>query len=222
MGMGKLGLCKSRWIKLIAAVVVVVLIYLLYRYNYLPHCKYDSEDFGITPYVSAQDADGDGLDDQSDILAGARAYTATRPKYKSKYYESGYPDDGYGVCTDVVAFAMLAAGYDLQALVAQDIAAHPSNYDIAEPDVNIDFRRVRNLRVYFAHTATELTCDITQIDEWQGGDIVIFEHHIGIVSDQRNAHGIPFVIHHSRPTQIWYEEDILEIRDDIVGHYRVG
>ncbi|MCD8006526.1 MAG: hypothetical protein LUF29_06060 [Oscillospiraceae bacterium] len=30
--------------------------------------KYSSEDFGITEYVSSVDHDGDGIDDQTDIL----------------------------------------------------------------------------------------------------------------------------------------------------------
>jgi hypothetical protein len=166
--------------------------------------------------------DQDGIDDQTDILQGARNYISTNPVYKSKYYDTGYSNDKYGVCTDVVANAMLNAGYDLQQLVNADIISHPEDYDIEEPDINIDFRRVKNLKVYFKHTAISLTTDIYDIEEWQGGDIVIFENHIGIVSDKRNDNGIPFVIHHNSPFQASYEEDILEKRDDIVAHYRVS
>ena len=189
--------------------------------NVIPHRAYDNEHFGIASYVSPKDQDGDGIDDQTDILAGARAYIATKPKYKSKYYEGGYPNDGYGVCTDVVGAALLAAGYDLQHLVDEDISVRPDAYGIASPDRNIDFRRVRNLLVYFDAHADVLTTDIKKPDQWQGGDIVVFESHIGIVSDKRNARGIPFVIHHSGKLQFRYEEDILLWRDDIVGHYRV-
>ena len=82
------------------------------------------------------------------------------------------------------------------------------------------FRRVKNLRVYFEHTAIPLTTDVYDISQWQGGDIVIFEKHIGIVSDKRNDDGVAYVIHHNDPFQDSYEEDILEKRDDIVGHYR--
>ena len=57
-------------------------------------------------------------------------------------------------------------------------------YDIEEADINIDFRRVRNLAVYFKDTAIELTTNVSEIEEWQGGDIVIFKKHIGIVSDK--------------------------------------
>ena len=35
-------------------------------------------------------------------------------------------------------------------------------------------------------------------------------------------YGICFVIHHANPYQIYYEEDILEHRDDIIGHYRIS
>ncbi len=171
---------------------------------------------------SARDADGDGIDDQTDILQGALAYVDTHPKYDSRYYAGGYPDDGYGVCTDVVAFALRDAGYDLRELVQQDIVAHPADYDVAAPDPNIDFRRVWNLLAYFGHTATELTSDVSRVEEWQGGDIVVFDEHIGVVSDRRNANGVPYVIHHIGPWQRAYEEDILQKHADIVAHFRVG
>ena len=176
----------------------------------------------IARLQSSEDKDGDGIDDQTDILQGALAYVSTHPKYKSLYYQTGYPDDGYGVCTDVVAYALKNAGYDLMELVAQDIENNPDGYDIDQPDQNIDFRRVRNLKVYFAHTAIPLTTELTESEQWQGGDIVIFESHIGIVSDRRNADGIPYVIHHNDPFQKTYEQDILQSREDIVGHYRIS
>ena len=180
----------------------------------------ENEDFEIEDFHSSVDKDGDGIDDQTDILQGARDYISTNPVYKSKYYSTGYPDDQYGVCTDVVANAMKSAGYDIMELVNADILENPQDYNIEEPDINIDFRRVNNLKVYFTHTAVELTTDIYDISQWQGGDIVIFENHIGIVSDKRNDNGVAYVIHHNDPFQKSYEEDILESRDDITGHYR--
>ena len=190
--------------------------------SFAPISAKTNADFGIADQISSVDRDGDGMDDQTDILQGVREYIATQPKYQSKYYASGYPDDGYGVCTDVVAFGLLNAGYDLQLLVDQDIRTHPQDYNIQTPDQNIDFRRVRNLKVYFARTAIPLTTDIYDIDQWQGGDIVIFESHIGVVSDHRNDRGVSYVIHHATPWQESYEQDILEHRDDIVGHYRIS
>ncbi|MDD6212762.1 MAG: DUF1287 domain-containing protein [Clostridiales bacterium] len=214
---------NRKWILLILVLILAgVVLYLLYQRNYIPHRKYAGKDFGITTYVSSKDKDKDGIDDQTDILESARKYVETEPKYRSQYYEGGYPDDGYGVCTDVVAFALLGAGYDLQKLVDKDRRNNPDNYEQEEPDPNIDFRRVRNLQVYFSHHVQSLTLDPEEIEEWQGGDIVVFSHHIGIVSDVRNSKGIPFVIHHGNPYQASYEEDILETWGQIIGHYRIS
>lgn len=185
------------------------------------HAKTNA-DFQIADVHSAVDADEDGIDDQTDILQGAREYIATNPRYKSKYYEGGYPDDGYGVCTDLVAYALRHAGYDLRALVDADIEANGELYAVDEPDDNIDYRRVRNLKVFFGHTAISLTTDIYDIAAWQGGDIVVFENHIGIISDNRNDEGVAYVIHHNGTMQAAYEEDILAEREDIVGHYRMS
>lgn len=209
-------------IKILAVFIVTVGVYILYVLNIIPHKTYSNEDFGIKDYFSSIDKDGDGMDDQSDILQNVRNYIKKEPKYKSQYYAAGYPDDGYGVCTDVVAQGLLHAGYDLMQLVQIDILAHPDMYDVEKPDPNIDFRRVRNLIVYFRNNAMELTTDITRIDQWQGGDIIVFEKHIGIVSDKRNKNGVPFLIHHANPYQVHYEEDVLEHREDIVGHFRIS
>jgi len=186
--------------------------------------KYDSAHFGIAVYKSQVDADGDGIDDQTDILLSVKDYLATKPVYKSAYYSGGYPDDGYGVCTDVVAFGLLGAGYDLQKLVDADRAANPGDYSANEvPDSNIDFRRVRNLLPYFRNNAIELTRNIFNTDEWQPGDIVIFEGHIGVISEHRNFLGIPYVYHHGSVDQKAYEEDILmRNQSKILGHFRVS
>jgi uncharacterized protein YijF (DUF1287 family) len=171
-------------------------------------------------YVSDHDEDGDGVDDQTDLLNSALEYLGTHPRYKSIYYAGGYPDDNHGVCTDVIAFGLLGAGYDLSALVDEDRRQNPDLYADEAIDSNIDFRRVRNLIVYFEGNAEKLTDDLNDIDEWQGGDIVIFKNHIGMVSDRRNRKGIPYLIHHYSPFQRYYEEDVLEKRTDLIGHYR--
>jgi len=212
----------KRIVCVILIIMVIICLYLLYYLNVIPHKKYTNSDFNIDTYVSSVDKDNDGLDNQSDILSNAKKYMATKPKYKSKYYASGYPDDEYGVCTDVVVFSLLNSGYDLMELVNDHIEDNRGLYDIDVVDKKIDFRRVKNLDVYFKNMAIVLTTDIAKIDEWQGGDIVVFKKHIGIVSDMRNKNGIPFVIHHANPYQIYYEEDILENRDDIIGHYRIS
>lgn len=132
------------------------------------------------------DADGDGVDDQTDMLDNALAImwkpvqntraVIIRPvsgRWLWRVYRCG------GFCAEKCRIC-------LQALVDADIREHPQWYDIRQPDANIDFRRVRNLKVFFAHHAASLTTDVSRTEEWQGGDLVIFEKHIGIVSDRRN------------------------------------
>ncbi len=213
---------KKKLLIIIIFICLFIILYLLYYFNYIPHKKYNNNYFNIKTYISNIDKDNDGIDDQTDILDGAKKYISTKPKYKSKYYNTGYPNDGYGVCTDVVAFALKDAGYDLQSLVNEHILANKDLYDIEVVDKNIDFRRVKNLKIYLDYNAISLTTDINDIEKWQGGDIVVFKNHIGIVSDNRNRKGISFVIHHANPYQKYYEEDILEYHNDIVGHYRIS
>ncbi|MCX4268202.1 MAG: DUF1287 domain-containing protein [Lachnospiraceae bacterium] len=217
---------KKRKFRIAVSIIILLgicFIIGLYYFNVIPHRKYENSDFGIETFKSSMDRDQDSIDDQTDILNSARKYIATKPKYKSRYYEeTGYPTDGYGVCTDVVAFALRDAGYDLRELVNQDIEEHRDYYEIEKADKNIDFRRVRNLRVYLENHAISLTTDLEEIDAWQGGDIVIMKGHIGIVSDKRNKKGIPFLIHHANPFQISYEEDVLGSLYKVLGHYRIS
>ena len=211
--------------KFIMTILLLCLfLFFLYKYffSYTEKNTFTNQDFYIDDYTSMVDMDQDGVDDQTDILESVREYISKKPKYKSKYYKGGYPTDNYGVCTDVVAFGLKGAGYDLMELVNQDILSNRSKYSIDKVDKNIDFRRVRNLKVYFENTATILTTDVHDLDEWQGGDIVVFKNHIGIVSDKRNKDGVSYVIHHANVFQKNYEENILEKRHDIVGHYRIS
>lgn len=202
--------------------LMVLLGYGAVHFGLFPAKTYANQDFGISNYFSEFDQDGDRLDDQSDFLEGVLAYVATKPKYQSKYYATGYPDDSYGVCTDVVAFGLKSAGYDLQQLVKADIENHRQRYNVTTPDANIDFRRVANLQVYFSHQAISLTCDLRMIDQFQGGDIVVFKNHIGVVSNKRNRQGIPYLIHHAGVFQINYEQNRLEKQGPIIGHYRIS
>lgn len=210
-----------------AAAAGAAALYLLNRGG-LPDCgglpavrtTYTADDFGIETVVSSVDFNKNGVDDYTDILLGARADAENHPTYDGAYQENGYPPDNIGVCTDVVWRAFRNAGYSLRDMVDADIAARPGEYpDVEQPDSNIDFRRVKNLRVFFEKYAVSLTTDISDIGAWQPGDIVIFgaDEHIGILSDRRNRSGQPYVIHnYGQPER---EEDYLS-RGNVTGHYR--
>lgn len=197
------------------------------------HYIYTMDDFGIERYVSPFDANGDGIDDQTQFLIGAREFLDHEPAYKSSsYFRNGFPEpdengDWYGVCSDVINMGFLAAGYNLQTLIEQDIKAHPDWYpgEIAERQIN--FRRVRNQYYFFLHHADSLTLDPLDIDAWQPGDVVVFgdiaasSTHIVFVSERRAEDGVPYVLHLATPGQTLFEEDyLISTTKKIIGHFR--
>lgn len=205
----------------IPIVLLLTLVYFTLDYfNLVPQKHYDAKDFGIETVKSSVDFNQNGVDDYTDIMLGARKDAQNHPKYDGKYIDGGYPPDDIGVCTDVVWRAFKNAGYSLKDMVDRDIENRREAYSrIDKPDTNIDFRRVKNLNIFFKEYAISLTTDITQIAEWQPGDIVIFNNqaHIGIVSDKRNRDGMPYIIHNGgQPNR---EEDYLT-RSTVVAHYR--
>ena len=142
---------------------IIIILLILFVITHQQEKTFTNAQLHIPTYQSKMDKDSDGIDDQTDILNNVKEYIKTKPKYKSKYYENGYPTDEYGVCTDVVAFGLLNAGYDLKQLVNEDIKQHKNNYSIDVIDINIDFRRVKNLYVYLKNNANSLTLDTSQI-----------------------------------------------------------
>lgn len=204
-----------RFGNIIVLILILALVFIaLDHFGYLSF-NANKEDIAFIP--STKDADGDGVDDYTDILNGARKFIDTKPKYKSAYYSGGYPTDGYYVCTDLIWYALKEAGYDFKEMIDEDIANNISDYDIEVADSNIDFRRVRNIKVFLDKYAEKLTTDANDIAAWQGGDIVVYNNHIGIVSDKRNNKGINYIIHHDGHHK--YEENGLT-RKKIIGHYR--
>lgn len=196
----------------------------LFVYTFLNQTYYTAEDFHIPTIKSKIDANNNGIDDYTDILLGARIDAENHPTYNGKYWDNGYPPSDIGVCTDVIWRAFKYAGYNLRRMVDQDIAiSNEQDYHIKTPDSNIDFRRVGNLYVFFHKYAESLTLDISKIEEWQPGDIVVFGSmkHIGIISDKRNKNSEPFLIHNSG--QPFREENVLRKlakKDGITGHFR--
>lgn len=219
---------------IITFVVIVILISVVCVF----YIKFDNNtnQIQIEKIVSKTDYDNDGINDSEDILIGARKDVQNKPKYKSGYYQGGYPPDTEGVCTDVIWRALKEAGYNIKEMVDEDIKNNISDYPRVNgsPDPNIDFRRVPNLNIYFSKYAKTLTNelkenDIENLKEWQGGDIVVFKggsipDHIGIISDKRNSRGVPYIIHNCSPytreaDELMYWNNYI---GKIVGHYRLS
>lgn len=166
------------------------------------------------------------------IVARARAEVARGVRYDPSYERIGYPggdvDPSRGVCTDVVVRALRAAGIDLQRALHEDIARAPAAYgEVATPDTSIDHRRVPNVKTFLQRHALRLTTRVADRAAWKPGDVVVWQfgicpacrpRHVGVISDQKNADGVPLVIHNIGP--LAREEDVLQAWT-IVGHYRV-
>lgn len=205
-------------------VVILIILSIYLMYNLIPKRYYYADDFNINIIKSDVDYDNDGIDDYTDILEGAKIEAYNHPKYKSAYYDGGYPPKDEGVCTDVIWRSLKNAGYNLKDLIDSHIKNNLELYkNIDKPDPNIDFRRVKNLLVYFSNTSQIVDNDPYEIDEWMPGDIVVFgTNHIAIISDKRNKDGIAYIIHNAG--QLNREEDALinwYKRYGISGHFRL-
>ncbi len=169
---------------------------------------------------------------QAKIVAGARAQIGIGydPAYVKLTYPGGDVAKTTGVCTDVVVRALRAGGRDLQKLMHEDMTRHfalyPSRkkWGLKRPDSNIDHRRVPNQMVFFRRFGKELTQEVRPktLAQWQPGDIVCWDlnpaglKHTGIVSDKKDANGMPFVIHNLGGCR---EENALTSWK-IIGHFR--
>ena len=88
---------------------IIICISLFFIFSVNIHKQDSDNNYNIESYISSVDKDNDGIDDQTDILNNVKEYIKTKPKYESKYYATGYPNDEYGVCTDVVANGLKCA-----------------------------------------------------------------------------------------------------------------
>ena len=175
------------------------------------------------------DKNNNGTADCLDIVNAARKEAENETAYKDAYYRGGYPPDNEGVCTDVIWRGFKGMEVDFKPLVDKDIKENMADYPrvSGKPDVNIDFRRVKNLDIFFKRNALNLTTDLKPFDvenlkQWQPGDIVIIMkpyEHIAIISDKRSKNGVPYVIHNTSPHAV-ENESLAYWAPYIHGHYR--
>lgn len=64
------------------------------------------------------------------------------------------------------------AGYDFKTLIDEDIKNNKEEYDEDVGDENIDFRRVRNIKVYLDRNVLKLPND----SDFNPGDIVVYKN----------------------------------------------
>lgn len=95
---------KSAWgiCFLFLGIAAAAVMFMLDFFGLLPQKSYGAEYFGIETIKSPVDFNGNGTDDYTDILLGAKKDAENKPKYVDKYYKGGYPPENEGVCTDLI------------------------------------------------------------------------------------------------------------------------
>jgi uncharacterized protein len=166
------------------------------------------------------------------ILEGAKTQATERTSYSPGYVKLSYPGGDLprnrGVCTDVVIRALRNASIDLQKVIHEDMksnfAVYPQKWGLKKPDSNIDHRRVPNHICYMTRHCTKLGIEVNAktLETWKPGDLVYWKldnglDHCGVISDQRNAAGVPLVIHNISEC---CEEDVLQ-KWKITAHFRM-
>ncbi len=198
----------------------------------------DMDNIGITG-----DADNDGINDQKDIMLGAKKQLEKPAKNifleegETNYYQGGDPPEGLADCTDIIARALIEAGFNLRELVYEDIKDNFDQYPIREiwgrtvSDPNIDYRRIQNLEIFFKRNARVLDILFTasnsgNLNSWLPGDVVFFDmdrdgysDNVGIISDNTTRDGIPKIIYNYIDPGYTVEKNILKEKI-ITGHYR--
>jgi len=198
----------------------------------------DMDNTGITG-----DKDEDGINDQKDIMQGAKkqlenpAKTINLEEGELNYFSGGDPPENLASTEDIIARAFLEAGFSLKDLVYEDIKENFDQYKIKEIwnrsfcDPDIDYRRIQNLEIFFNKNAKILdilfnASDEQNLNSWLPGDVVFFDmdrnsysDNVGIISDNTTRDGVPKVIYNYIDPGYTVEKDILKEKT-ITGHYR--
>jgi uncharacterized protein len=150
------------------------------------------------------------------------------PAYVRIPYPGGDVPADTGVCTDEVIRSYRAVGVDLQKEVHQDMiqnfSAYPRRWQSprANPDPNIDHRRVPNLMVFFSRKGESLRIT-NRSEDYSPGDLVSWDlgggvPHIGIVVDRRSPQSGRYMVVHNIGQGPQMEDVLFDWK--ITGHYR--
>jgi uncharacterized protein YijF (DUF1287 family) len=189
------------------------------------------------------DADNDGINNQKDIILGAKKQLEKPAKNifleegETNYYQGGDPPENLAISTDIIARAFLEAGFNLREMVYEDIKDNFDKYPIREIwgqtvcDPNIDYRRIQNLEIFFKRNAKASgilfnSSDNDNLNSWLPGDVIFFDmdkdgfsDNVGIISDNTTRDGTPKVIYNYIDPGYTIEKNILKEKI-ITGHYR--
>ncbi|HEY5883243.1 MAG TPA: DUF1287 domain-containing protein, partial [Pyrinomonadaceae bacterium] len=164
------------------------------------------------------------------LIASAIEQTTVTTSYDPAYVGIEYPNGDVpaetGVCSDVVVRAFRKAGIDLQKEVHEDMGHawqdYPKRWGAGRRDLNIDHRRVGNLRTYFERQGKSQPVTMDR-SRYQPGDIVSWDlgnkvDHIGIVVNVWSEESKGYLIVHNIGAGARMEDVLLNW--EITGHYR--
>jgi uncharacterized protein YijF (DUF1287 family) len=179
-------------------------------------------------------------DAQLRMLACAQSQVALGVKATRGYHSIEYPwgdvPKRLGTSPDLAIRCLRELGLDLQQLIHVDRVKHPSRYPLhnwanRRPDKSIDHRRLPNIYTFFrkfAESKGELTDSVKKLTEFQPGDLVFwlgqkggeYPSLVGIVSDRRDAEGVPRII--TMASHESWMSDTHGLSDwQVMGHFRV-
>ncbi len=190
------------------------------------------------------DFNKNGNNDSKDIVLGARKQLEIKSKnifiegsQEPNYYKDGDPPDEWALNTDIIARAFKEAGYDLRILINEDIKENFDQYPLQKlwnqrvTDIDIDYRRIQNMEIFFQRNAISLitdfnSTDLKNLEKWFPGDVVFFDmnkdgytDNVGIITNNTTRNGTPKIIYNYIEPGYTVEENILESKI-ITGHYR--
>ena len=194
--------------------------------------------------AGTSDKNQNGSVDAVDILRGAKKQLEIKAKNifiegsgESNYYKGGDPPQEWALNTDIIARSFKEAGFDLRIIINTDIKNNIAKYPLkaiwnqSVPDIDIDYRRIQNMEVFFKRNTGSLNVRIDPTNEanlntWVPGDVVLFDmdgdgytDNIGIISDSTARDGTPKVIYNYIDPGYTTEANILSSKI-ITGHYR--
>lgn len=167
------------------------------------------------------------FEDAHPLVISARKQIGKVIYYDTSYYSGGYPPTDRGACTDVIEQGLRDNDYDLKTKIDQDMKNNPERYP-HESDPNINFRRVRNVKIFLDYYAEKLPTELDEknLSAWKSGNIVTFDQipgslwHIAIISNKKNQDNIPLLIHNYGRGVV--EDDyLLTWPAPITGHYKI-
>jgi len=166
---------------------------------------------------------------QEKLCSAAIELTKQDVVYDPAYFSIPYPNGDIpadkGVCTDVIIRAYRMLGTDLQKEVHEDMknnfGIYPKNWDLSQPDKNIDHRRVPNLMTFFSRFGTVKKIR-NDPDIYSPGDIVAWDlgggiTHIGIVINRKSNDGKRYLIVHNIGNGQEISDCLFWFK--IIGHY---